>query len=124
LFLFQLTAQEDRFLLFNLALGVPTLPGPVVGHRVGDDDDDDDGAGSVSSLSSQSSAASDVAGPSTSRPKKKKKLAGKQVYFPGKTCRVWRYLRSWSRLIYFRPIFGVKIGVASWVRRGRRPRPA
>jgi hypothetical protein len=30
----------------------------------------------------------------------------------------------WSRLFYFRPIFGVKIGVASWVRRGRRPRPA
>jgi hypothetical protein len=33
-------------------------------------------------------------------------------------------LYFWSRLIYFRPIFGVKIGVASWVRRGQRPRPA
>jgi hypothetical protein len=34
------------------------------------------------------------------------------------------HLMNWSRLIYFRPLFEVKIGVASWVRRGRRPRPA
>jgi hypothetical protein len=103
--LLQLTVQEDRFLLFNLALGQPLLPGPFL--------DDDDDAGSESS---QSSVASDVAGPSKA---KKKKLAAKQV-----TCRVCRYPHIWSRLIYFRPIFGVKIGVASWVRRGRRPRPA
>jgi hypothetical protein len=70
LFLLQLTVQGDRFLLYNLPLGVATLPGPVVGRR----DDDDDDAGSVSS---QSSASSDVAGPSNSRPKKKK--AAKQV---------------------------------------------
>jgi hypothetical protein len=29
-----------------------------------------------------------------------------------------------GRLIYFRPLFEVKIGVDSWVSRGRRPRPA
>jgi hypothetical protein len=33
-------------------------------------------------------------------------------------------LVPWSRLIYFRPLFEVKIGVSSWVSRGRRPRPA
>jgi hypothetical protein len=89
--LLQSTLQEDRFLLFNMPLGVPTLPGPVVGR--GDDDDEEDDAGSVSSLSSQASVSSDVAGPST---KQKKKRAAKQVMmmmmmmiFFRETCRVW-----------------------------------
>jgi hypothetical protein len=87
--LLQSTLQEDRFLLFNTPLGVPTLPGPVVGRGVDDDDEDD--AGSVSSLSSQASVSSDVAGPST---KQKKKMAAKQVMmmmmlFFHETCRVW-----------------------------------
>jgi hypothetical protein len=67
--------QDDRFLLFNLLLGVPSLPGTVAGR--GDEDEDDAG-----SVSSQSSVASDVAGPSTS---KKKKRQFKQVLI----CRVY-----------------------------------
>jgi hypothetical protein len=53
-----------------MPLGVPAVPGPVVGRRADEQEDEDDDAGSVSSLSSQSSIASDVAGPSTSKRKK------------------------------------------------------
>jgi hypothetical protein len=93
--LLQLTLQEDRFLLFNLALGPPTLPaGPAVYQAWGDDDGDD--AASVSSVSSQSSVASDVAGPSHA--KKKKKMAGKQVmmiFFTAKPA-AFGYFWPWS----------------------------
>jgi hypothetical protein len=94
--LLQLTLQEDCFLLFNVALGAPSLPaGPAVYQAWGDDDDDD--AASVSSVSSQSSVASDVAGPSHAK-KKKKKMAGKQVmmiFFPAKPA-AFGYLWPWS----------------------------
>jgi hypothetical protein len=94
MFLLQLTAQQDRFLLFNLPLGLPTLPGPVFGRP-----DDDDDAASVSSQSSVSSAASEVAGPSRDV-RTKKRLPAKQVIITKPAA----FVEIWSRLIYIWPL--------------------
>jgi hypothetical protein len=46
-----------------------------------------------------------------------------KLHFSSIFCQKW-FWQFWSWLTYFRPLFEVKIGVASWVGRGRRPHPA
>jgi hypothetical protein len=78
--LFQVTTQEDRFLLYNKVLdgpgGAAFLPVEDVGGGNGDEDQDD-ALSVASSASSISSLASELSGPSTSKAKKMKVVSKK-----------------------------------------------